>query len=181
MTARIASIAAVALGVLMTGSGVIQGAQTPSSPTSLAILPFGFLDTSGEPRNQEVEHKARLGAMSDRLHAQMKAHGYYRIVDLPAAAIESCPDRDSGCILAQARRAGADLVLTGTVHKVSSLILQMGVGVFDVATGARVYSRNLSFRGDNDEAWRHATSFLLQEIEKDPPKKVREPVDGPPD
>jgi hypothetical protein len=171
MTMHAATIAAVALSVLLTSLGAAHGAQTPSSSTSLAILPFGFLDTSGEPRDQTAEHAARLGAMTDQLRSQLEAGGRYRTVELPEAAIESCQAQDSACLLTQARQAGADLVMTGAVQKVSSLILEMWVGVFDVATGARVYYRNLSFRGDNDEAWRRATSFLLRQIEKDPPKK----------
>jgi hypothetical protein len=130
----------------------------------VAVLPFSYLDTSGERRDQSAEHQARLAAMAEQLRSELDAGGGLRVEVLPAAAVSGCATGESECLLAAARDAGADLVLTGAVHKISTMATQMWVGVFDAASGKRVFYRSLSFRGDTDDAWRRATRFLARQI-----------------
>jgi hypothetical protein len=142
-----------------------------AEPTILALLvPFSFFDTSAEPRDQKAEHAARLAKLSDDLKAKLGENGLYRIVEAPPEASQ-CPAGDSDCILTNIRRVGADLVLTGAIQKVSTMATNCWAGVFDAASGKRVFYRQLTFRGDTDLAWQRATDFLVHEIEADPPKK----------
>jgi hypothetical protein len=46
----------------------------------------------------------------------------------------------------------------------------MWVGVFRADDGKRVFFRQLTFRGDADDAWRHATTFLSHQLEDHPPE-----------
>ncbi|MBI5012817.1 MAG: DUF3280 domain-containing protein, partial [Methylocystis sp.] len=75
----------------------------------------------------------------------------------------------NGCELSLARKAGADLVLTGVVNKVSTLILSMGVSIARVSTGELIYHQGFDFRGDNDQSWARATKFFVDRIARDPP------------
>jgi hypothetical protein len=140
-----------------------QAQDAAAAPAALVILEFGYLDTSGEPRDQRAEHAARLKEMRQSLGAQLEAKQSFRVVPLPDFPTESCPENTS-CLLKEARQAGAELVLTGTIHKISTMASQMWVGMFDAETGERVFYRQMSFRGDTDEAWRRATAYLAREV-----------------
>ena len=61
-----------------------------------------------------------------------------------------------------AQRLGADLSITGTVQKVSNLILNMNVYIRDVHTGKVVISMSADFRGNTDESWSRAANYLLR-------------------
>jgi len=43
------------------------------------------------------------------------------------------------------------------------------MGVFEANDGKRVFFRQVTFRGDTDDAWRHAAAFLSREIADHPP------------
>lgn len=158
------------LAVLATSSLAVWPAHAAGAAPSLLILPFGFLDTSGEPGDQKAAHTARLAALSHSLSDTLQSKGLYRIV--PATdGILACTSGDQECLLAQAQKAGGDMILAGVVQKASTLISQVWVGVFDATTGKRLFYRQLSFRGDTDEAWQHAGLFLFQQIVADAPKR----------
>jgi len=156
----------MALAVALAAAVPARSAQAPA----LLILPFGFFDTSGEQRDQRAEHAARLAAMARQIGDGLQAKGFYRIVP-PTPAILACDSKDQDCLLAAARKAGGDRILVGAVQKASTLISQVWVGVFDARDGRRVLYRQLSFRGDSDDAWQHAGAFLLHEIEADAPQQ----------
>ena len=153
----------------------------PSAPT-VAMLPIKLLDTSGEPRDQSVEHRRRLAAMALDLAADLASAGPYRIVTLqPDDVREHCSPETTACILAMARSQGAERALLGVVHKSSTLIMQMWTRIVETRTGRILFSRELNFRGDNDEAWRRAELFLVDQIKADPPGGQRsEPAPAQP-
>ncbi|WP_448954827.1 DUF2380 domain-containing protein [Labrys neptuniae] len=130
---------------------------------ALIALPFGYLDTSGEVRDQKAVHAERLKAMSEDLTGRLRTDGLYRIVPATAGFL-ACAGNDQDCLLGEARKAGADVVLTGAVHKTSSLISGIWIGIFDARDGKRLFYRQISFRGDTQEAWQHATDFVLREL-----------------
>jgi len=99
----------------------------------------------------------------------MGEHGSYRVVATPAD-LAACAATDSACILAAAQRAGVDLILTGAIQKVSTMATQLWAAVFDAGDGKRLFYRQLTFRGDTDQAWERATAFLAKEIEANPVK-----------
>lgn len=142
----------------------------------LLVLDFELIDTSNEPIDQTAEHARRLIRARDDVAAGLAARGAYDVVDrAPIAAdldailkqtyIRTC----NGCELALAAKAGADLVLTGVVNKVSTLILSMGVSIARASTGELIYHQGFDFRGDNDQSWARATKFFVDRIARDPP------------
>ena len=67
-------------------------------------------------------------------------------------------------VIATTAATGADRALFIVAQKTSTLILQLFVNLVDTRTGELIDSRNLNFRGDNDEAWRRAGVFLAGQI-----------------
>lgn len=142
----------------------------------LLILDFELIDTSNEPVDQHAEHAQRLARARDDIGAGLAARNVYEVADRAAIAsdldailkqtyVRTC----NGCEATLARKAGADLVLTGAVNKVSTLILSMGLSITRVSTGELIYHQGFDFRGDNDQSWARASKFFVDRIARDPP------------
>ncbi len=147
----------------------------PKTGKRLLVLDFEIVDTSGEPLDQRADHARRLAAARDAIGAGLAARGTYEVVD--RAAIRADLDEIlkqtylrtcNGCETALARKAGADLVMTGLVNKVSTLILSMGVSIARASSGELVYHQGFDFRGDTDESWSRAALFFTGRIARDP-------------
>ena len=161
---------ATSLALLPARGDTGEPARAPARPpATLAVVGFTLLDTSGEPRDQRALHATRLQAMRDQIRAELARSGEFRITDLadgwPSAP--AAPDPDQA--LAAARAAGADYALVGVVQKMSTLVLWCRASLVELATRKVVLDRWLTFRGDTDEAWQRAASFLTHEIEAHPP------------
>ena len=63
-----------------------------------------------------------------------------------------------------AQAAGAAYLLIGSVHKMSTLVQWAKFGIIDVKAGTMVFDRLVTFRGDSDEAWRRAKTFMVRDI-----------------
>lgn len=74
-----------------------------------------------------------------------------------ASNLQAC----GGCDVRLAAQLGADLALTGVVQKVSNLILNMNVYLRDVHSGNLVTAASVDMRGNTDESWSRAMSYLL--------------------
>jgi hypothetical protein len=148
----------------------LPGHAAEDATAALTVLPFTFLDTSGEMRDQAADHEARLKRMASTVASGVSSPGGYRIVE-PSAALASCQRTDSACLLGAARAAGADLILVGALQKVSTMATQLWAAMFDTGTGQRLFFRQMTFRGDTDQAWDRAAMYLSQEIQADPPKR----------
>ena len=134
---------------------------------SAAVFDFELLDTSwADPlKAPDAEHQARLAQTSERLRARLAESGRYRMVDIAPVAgqahasnLQAC----GGCDVTLADRVGAELAVTGSVHKVSDLILRMAIFVRDAKTGADVAVMHASMRGDTDESWLRAVDWLVR-------------------
>ena len=141
-----------------------------AEPPTLAVLPFSYLDTSYEPKDQAADHARRLAAMSSDLGTLLAGDGYRIVALAEGDRAHLCPQGDPNCALGRARRDGADLVLAGAVQKISTMASRIWIGIFDTRTGERVYYGDLNFRGDTDEAWRRATEFAAERIEAERPR-----------
>ncbi len=168
-----ARIGAAAVLIAALAGPTAPAAET--APTPLAILPIKLLDTSGEPVDQAARHGERLVRLADSLAAELTRSGPYRATVLPAARLrQDCPTQAAPCLLATARAQGAALILVGVVHKSSTLILQLWARLVDARTGEDVYTRDLNFRGDTDEAWQRASLFLVAQIRDAAARAVRD-------
>jgi hypothetical protein len=140
-------------------------ARAQDKPAVLAVAEIEYIDTSGEIIDQSADHLRRLRAFEASLRTDLAASGKIRSVDLdcPPNAC-SVGDLDAGQLVGKAQAAGADFLLLGSVHKMSTLVQWAKFNIIDVKAQRVVFDRLVTFRGDNDEAWRRAESFIVRQI-----------------
>ncbi|MGO9673489.1 MAG: DUF2380 domain-containing protein [Methylocella sp.] len=137
---------------------------------AIAVIDFDYLDTSGEERDQRKEHEARLSAFMGALRTDFATGAKFKVVT-PICQPEPCSLGGTMVpkLLAAARDAGADIVLIGGVHKMSTLVQWAKVEAIDAKTGGVLFDKLFTFRGDTDDAWRRAEAFIFEEITALPP------------
>ena len=59
-----------------------------------------------------------------------------------------------------AHAAGADFLLVGGIHKMSTLVQWAKAEAIDLSSGQIVLDKLFTFRGDTDQAWRHAEEYM---------------------
>ena len=137
-----------------------------ADPPKVAVFDLELLDTSlqGEVSGQKAEQE-RLTRAGDQLRKALVESGKFVVLDIApvnAAAhgrnLQAC----GGCDIQFAQQIGADLSITGVVQKVSSLILNMNLYLRDVHTGRIVTFMTVDLRGNTDESWSRAMSFLVR-------------------
>jgi hypothetical protein len=167
------SCKSIAIGTVAVASVLLAAisAQAADKPT-LLILPLDMVDTSGEIPSHAQEHEDRLLALAQYLSKALGEDGDYAIVDptpiratIDKARATQFLGECNGCERDFAKLVHADRVLIGGIDKVSTLIGSLRLSIIDVATGQRIFSRVLSFRGDTDEAWQHAARFFVRDLE----------------
>jgi hypothetical protein len=143
---------------------------------AVAIIDFSYLDTSGEARDQSGEHQARLAGFMAALKADLAAQGKLRIV-VPACGQSPCgvAGERRGALVAAARAAGADLLLVGSIQKMSTLVQWAKVEAIDLTTEDVLLDKLFTFRGDADEAWRHAEAFIADQLASLRPRRQEHP------
>lgn len=137
-------------------------------PKKAAVFDFELIDTSleGEIKGKNAAESERLRLASERLRQELVGTGVYVLVDrTPAAdAVKAAGflHRCNGCEADIARALGAEIAVTGTVQKVSNLILNINVIVTDVATRKRIAAASVDIRGNTDESWARGVSYLVR-------------------
>jgi hypothetical protein len=151
------ALCAAVIGLFTTALGF--AADTEAAGNAIAIVDFNYVDTSGEARDQRAEHEARLSVFMNALKDDLAAGGKFRII-VPACRPDPC-SRSSGRELSEAARAaGADLLLVGGIHKMSTLVQWARAEVIDLRSGRIVLDKLFTFRGDTDQAWKRAEAFI---------------------
>jgi hypothetical protein len=145
--------------------GKAQDGGRKAQGAAIAVIDFDYVDTSGEERDQRKEHEVRLGDFMRALRDDLAKGGSFWLVT-PACVPNPCSLAGSTVadLLATAREAGADILLIGGVHKMSTLVQWAKIEAIDARTGRVMFDKLFTFRGDTDEAWRRAESFIVKEI-----------------
>lgn len=125
-------------GALLSGGAAIAAAK----PFRAAVFDFELIDTSleGASRGVDPAESARLRLISAVVREMLGKSPQYDVVDIAPAApkiadagfIHGC----NGCDGDIAKGLGAGRSITGTVRKISTLILSISITVRDTATGA---------------------------------------------
>jgi hypothetical protein len=132
---------------------------------SLAVIELDYVDTSGEVRDQRADHAQHLKVFAESLRSDLGRSGKFRLVILdcaPAACTASTTPPAE--LVVAAERAGAAYILMGGIQKKSTLIQWGTFAILDVGKQKIIFDRSLSFRGDDDIAWRRAEGFLARDI-----------------
>jgi Protein of unknown function (DUF2380) len=142
-----------------------------AAPLTIAVADFDYSDTSGEVRDQSAEHRARMVQFTELVRENLGTRGDYRVLPLdcprsPCTPVNMHPDD----FLAAARRLGARFLVYGGIRKMSTLVQWGDVELLDLEAGKLLLRRTLSFRGDNDDAYRRAASFVGDTVRDAMPK-----------
>ena len=149
--------------VLLAWSSTAHAQAVPK----VAVFDFELIDTSlqGEKDGQRADETARLLNAGEQLRKGLVDSGKYVLVDLAPvraeahnANLQAC----GGCDVQFAQQLGADLAITGTVQKVSNLILNMNIYIRNARTGHLVTAMSADFRSNTDESWSRTVSYLLR-------------------
>ena len=167
------SRASVVLTMLcaVTALSLQSGGSPAAAPIAVAVADFDYFDTSGEVVDQSAEHRARVASFAKLLRDNLAAQGDYRVVTI------ECPDHpctatsmSQDVFIAAVRRAGARLVVYGGIRKMSTLIQWGEVQLLDLEAEKLLMRRMVTFRGDNDAAYRHAANFVSDTLKETMPK-----------
>jgi hypothetical protein len=162
---KLASVALALVAAAALCGSRAQQSQAQSETPVLAIAEIQYTDTSGEAIDQTADHFRRLREFEAALRTDLSASGKVRNValDCPPNAC-SVGDINADRLLDKAQTAGAAYLLISSFHKMSTLVQWAKFDIVDVKTRKVVFNRLVTFRGDNDAAWRHAESFVVREI-----------------
>jgi len=152
--------------LLLVASLLLTGSQALADPPKLAVFDFELIDTSlpGEFYGSKPE-LGRLQRVGDQLRKELSESGRFQVLDIApvsAAAHGSNLQACGGCDVKFAAQLGADLAITGVVQKVSNLILNLNIYLRDVHTGNLVMAASADMRGNTDESWSRAMSYLVR-------------------
>jgi hypothetical protein len=162
--------------VLLSTSSRAQAAR------SLAVLDFELVDEQNNPATQAAQ-RVRLRNATAQLQRELAERRLYRVLDpSPSqglqAALRSQQEylyRCDDCAEQVGKLLGADLVMATWVQKVSELILNLNVQILDVAAEKVVFTKSVDLRGNEDESWRRAVTYLVRDMAE---KRERNPKYG---
>lgn len=140
-----------------------------AAPQKSAVFPFELNDMEQEQelfKKVRPEETRRLQLITEELARLLTADGRYEVVDLgqQAADIEKFSPfyKCDGCENDIAKKAGAELAVTGVVDKLNDALLSVKVFVRDVASGAVRQSMSAEVRGNTDENWIRGVRYLAR-------------------
>lgn len=164
-------VASLALVAPLTATAASEDADTTSN--SILILPFDMVDTSlqGEmnhgPLKSDIE---RLDRTEQIVRRDIAAQPDFDIVPIDDVRQRIADAQNTyrylyecnGCDVDIGKAAGADLVMTGWVQKVSNLILNINATIRRVDTGQEIGGASVDMRNNTDDSWRSAGLYLVE-------------------
>ena len=168
-----------AAGVCAFGGAAVRAqAELPT----LAFLGFELIDDQPDPARLPAL-QARLAMIGQQMAQGLDERGLYRLLDLaPAqAAIDHARaenqylHRCNGCLAGVGDALGTQRVGVGWVQRVSNLILNINLGVWQVREDRLLLTKSVDIRGDNDESWRRGVTYMLRDMVE---RRARQPRYG---
>jgi hypothetical protein len=139
----------------------------PALAEKAAVFEFELIDSSldGEMLGTTQAEKDRLAKLAPMARELLVQYAKYEIVDIASVAeqarnsnLQSC----GFCDAAMAKSLGADLAVTGTVQKVSNLILNINLYVRDAETTQMLKVGSVDIRGNTDDSWFRGLRYLVK-------------------
>jgi Protein of unknown function (DUF2380) len=143
----------------------LAGQKTVVFPFDLSLQQKeeDFFIGAGKPTEEE---QARLKLVNDELVKLLGNDKRYSVVDIApiakdieaAAPLNAC----NGCEIDLAKKAGGEIAFTGLIDKASATLLNMQIGILDVASGKALRTASVVVQGNTDEAWLRAVRWLMK-------------------
>lgn len=164
--------------LLLPAVGLRAQAEVPA----LAFAGFDLIDEQPDPVRTALQ-PPRLARLGEQMARGLHDRGLYRVVgsDGVTAAVARVRDtvellhRCNGCLDPIAQAAQVRLVGVGWVQRVSNLILNLNLAVWDVPDDRMTLTKSVDIRGDNDESWRRGVDYMLRDMVE---RRARQPRYG---
>ena len=156
-------------GVLLIAAALTVGCTGPAlAATKIAVFGFELIDTSldGEYKGKNPDEQRRLRALKPRVEAFLATANAGALQPVDTGPVQQAAEAQNlqacgGCDRRLAQAVGAELALTGTVQKVSNLILNINMVVREVASGKVVAAGSADIRSNSDASWFRGVDWLL--------------------
>jgi hypothetical protein len=176
---------ALAATLLAAVSSAVFAVTAQAAPKA-AIFPFDIRDVEQEGElipQLKPDDLRRMKLVADELAVLMKKENTYEVVDLTPLAKEveaaSPFSKCDGCEVDIAKKAGADLAVTGYVDKLSDALISLQLFARETGTGKLVKSMSAEIRGNTDDLWLHGIRWLWRNrFNAAPPEQKAEPKEA---
>jgi Protein of unknown function (DUF2380) len=132
----------------------------------VAVFDFELINMSldGQINGIQIRETERLEQLTQQLRKWVAGEAGLLSCDMAAVEMESKASNlfACGCIQRLARSVDAKLAVVSSVHKLSNLILNIRVDVFDVDTDKLVAQFNADIRSNTDSSWARGLDWLIQ-------------------
>jgi hypothetical protein len=164
---------AAPLIALLLASAAAPSAVAPVSvalaaePVTIGIAEIGFLDSSGAPDTKQKKARIdRAEKFVEALRKDLGADGKFKVVALdcgenPCSIANQAPED----LIAAAKKAGARVLVYGSVQKSSPEILAQAL---DIDAAKLVFNQAISLSGDTAKSWQRAQHDLSEALLKAP-------------
>ena len=175
-------LALAALGAAWNAARAQGGVAVTGAVRSIAVLDVELVDDQNNPHTKAAQD-VRLRNASLQLRQELAERRLYAVVDaVPSQALQErlraqqeflyrCDD----CAAQVGALLQADLVMTPWVQKVSELILNFNVQIYDTKAGKVIFSKSVDMRGNEDQSWLRAVRYLVRDMAE---KRERNPRYG---
>lgn len=141
--------------------------QQTGEETPVMVFYFELVDTSleGELKGKNPAEQKRLGLITTLLRTMVDESDRYQTIG-DAAEIEKFGEDHNlqgcnGCDATFAKEKGAKIAISGTVQKVSNLILNLNLYLRDADTGRLIKSMSTDIRSNSDDSWQRAVRSIV--------------------
>ena len=164
----------------------VTGVRAQAEVPPLAFAGFELIDEQPDPVRTALQ-PPRLARLGEQMARGLHDRGLYRVVGLDSGAdsvsaavaqVRGTVDllhRCNGCLDPIAAAAQVRLVGVGWVQRVSNLILNLNLAVWDVPQDRMTLTKSVDIRGDNDESWRRGVDYMLRDMVE---RRARQPRYG---
>ncbi len=172
---------AASLGALCLFAPAFAQADS-NAKTKLAVFDMELDDFSaGGPlageSPAETERLKRMSRLAGELLAQS---GLFEVIDASQSTNENVKAhwlrKCNGCEADVARELGADMSFLGFFRKISVMEQSLQARIRDAQTGELVYVAQTDLRGETDESWTRALTYLIRYslVEPERAKRAKE-------
>ena len=171
-TAYAAAISIALFPMLAKGQTQLPASgAAPGNLRSVAVLDFELVDEQNNPLTKAAQ-VVRLRTVSQQLRQELAERQLYRVVETaPSLELQRTLQaqqeflyRCDDCADQVGRLLGTDLVMATWVQKVSELILNMNLQVYDVKAQKVVFTKSVDIRGNDDLSWTRGVRFLVRDM-----------------
>lgn len=166
MSRMAGAVSGVAIGVIVAMSSTIVSARA-DAPVRIAVLATYFQNDHAAWVPTTDAELRRLTDTANTFQQELQASGSYDFTAV-TPSLRDVIDKGqqlgacAGCEVAYGKELGVEQVAWIEVQKISELILNINVYIADVNSGQMVFGKSVDLRGNTDESWHHAITYLVK-------------------